>query len=248
MAERVVIVTGGTSGIGLETSRCFVAKGERVVIVGRDQARGDAAIADLATGHATFYKGDVGDPATSTEVVNFTLDRYGRLDVLVNNAAIDHDESLGDVRPETALDVFRINFHGALWMTQAVISQISSPGGAIVNVGSRLGSIGIPGMSVYGAAKGALAAFTRGAAIELAPRGIRVNIVAPGFTETDLMTAWLSRQPDPERARRAETAKIPLGQLASSRDVAEAIVFLADDRASHITGVTLPVDGGYTAG
>ena len=243
---KVAIVTGGTTGIGFEVVRVLLDRGASVLVLGRNPDRGADAVQRLASNRVHFSAGDVGDAVTAPAAVALAVDRFGGLDVLVNNAAIDHDESLLDVAPATALEVFRVNFHGALWMLQAAAREMEARGGAIVNVSSRLASIGVPGMSVYGAAKGALSALTRGAAIELAPKGIRVNSVAPGFTETSLLRAWLNDQPDPEASRAAVAAEIPLGRVASPRDVAVAVAFLADDDAAHITGASLPVDGGYT--
>ena len=136
---------------------------------------------------------------------------------------------------------------GAMLMMQAALPALKSHGGAIVNVTSRLAAIGIPEMSVYGAAKGGLLALTRGTAVELAPDGIRVNAVAPGMTETDLMNEWLEATPDPDAARQEVAAANPSGQIATPDDVAAAVIFLSCDRARHITGASLPVDGGYTA-
>jgi len=246
---KVAIVTGGTMGIGLEIARVFLARGASVVIVGRDAARGAGALEELASERAALHAGDVAEPATGSGAVALARRRFGPPGVLVNNAAIDHDEPLLDVTPETAETVFRTNFHGALRMLQAVARDMCDAGtrGAIVNVSSRLASIGVPGMAVYGAAKGALSTLTRGAAIDLAPYGIRVNAVAPGFTETPLLTAWLDQQEDPAAARAAAQSAIPLGRVATPADVAFAVAFLAGDEAAHITGASLAVDGGYTA-
>ncbi len=141
-----------------------------------------------------------------------------------------------------------MNALGPLWATQAATGALAEGGGgAIVNVTSRLAHVGVPEMAVYGAAKGALRALTHGTAIELAPLGIRVNAVAPGMTETPLLTEWLESADDPAARRRSVEERVPLGRLATPDQVAAAILFLASDAASHITGATLPVDGGYTA-
>jgi NAD(P)-dependent dehydrogenase (short-subunit alcohol dehydrogenase family) len=246
---KVAVVTGGSMGIGLEIARLFLSRGACVVIIGRDLERGRAAVEGLRSDRAVLLAGDVAEPTTGPEAVRLATERFGRLDVLVNNAAIDHDEPLLDVAPETAELVFRTNFHGALRMLQAAAREMrdAGTGGSIVNVSSRLASIAVPGMSVYGAAKGALSSLTRGAAIELAPHGIRVNTVAPGFTETPLLTAWLEQQPDPAAARARADSAIPLGRVATPADVAHAVAFLAGDEAAHITGASLAIDGGYTA-
>lgn len=119
--------------------------------------------------------------------------------------------------------------------------------GSIVNVTSRNASVGVPTMSLYAAAKGALLALTRTAAIEWARSGVRVNAVAPGLTRTPLITTWLEAQPDPEAFEKQVVLTIPQGRMATPEDVAQAILFLASDESAHITGISLPVDGGYTA-
>jgi NAD(P)-dependent dehydrogenase (short-subunit alcohol dehydrogenase family) len=143
--------------------------------------------------------------------------------------------------------VTEINFLGALWTMQAAARAMLGRGGAIVNVASRTGIVGVPTMSVYGATKAALLSLTRAAAVELAASGIRVNAVAPGLTDTPLVQAWIAEQPDPEAFRAARVASVPQGRFATPEEVAEAILFLASDASRHVTGVTLPVDGGYTA-
>lgn len=243
---KVAIVTGGTAGIGLEIARALVARSARVVLVARDEARGAGAAAELGAG-AAFLAADVADPETGEAAVAFAQERFGPLDVLVNNAAIDHDEPLLEVAPEAAETVVRVNVLGALWMLQAAARAMRDRGGAIVNVTSRLASIGVPGMSVYGATKGALATLTRGAAIDLAPYGIRVNAVAPGFTETPLFTAWSEQQSDPAAVRAEQAAAVPLRRLATPADVAAAVLYLASDEAAYVTGTSIAIDGGYTA-
>jgi NAD(P)-dependent dehydrogenase (short-subunit alcohol dehydrogenase family) len=175
------------------------------------------------------------------------VERHARLDVLVNNAGVDLVGPLAGTTVEEARRTFEVNALAPLWMIRAAIEPLSERGGAIVNVTSRLAHIGVPGMSVYGASKGALRALTHGAAVELAPLGIRVNAVAPGMTETDLFQEWIESLPDPQAARAEVESAVPLGSLARPEEVAAAIWFLASDAAAHITGVSLPVDGGYTA-
>jgi NAD(P)-dependent dehydrogenase (short-subunit alcohol dehydrogenase family) len=238
--SRVALVTGASRGLGAVLVEAFLDAGARVVAVSRElPGRDEERICDVA--------GDIAERATAERAVEAAVARFGGLDVLVNNAALDLAKPLAETTEEEARRVFEVNALGPLWMTQATIDELAKRRGAIVNVTSRLAHIGVPEMAVYGSAKGALRALTHGAAIELAPLGIRVNAVAPGMTETPLLTEWLDASDDPKGRREAVEQRVPLGKLATPEQVAAAILFLASDAASHITGVTLPVDGGYTA-
>lgn len=242
---RVALVTGATQGIGLAIAHRLADEGARLAVVSRHAADADAA--RLLPRGTTTVAGDVADPRTAERAVAAALE-LGRLDVLVNNAGIDHTGPLADTPPDEVREVFAVNALGPIWMLQAAARAMRARGGgAIVNVSSRLASIGVPAMAVYSASKGALRALTTAAAVELAPHGIRVNAVAPGMTATPLYDAWLEREPDPEAARRASVAGIPQRRLARPQEVAAAVAFLAADEAAHVTGATIAVDGGYTA-
>lgn len=133
-------------------------------------------------------------------------------------------------------------------MTQAAVPVLAAAGGgSIINISSRLAVVGMPAVSAYSASKGAVNAFTVASAVELAPLGIRVNAVAPGMTRTPLIDDWLAEQPNPAAAEREQSEKVPLGRLGSPEDVAAAVAFLAGPEAAYLTGIVLPVDGGYTA-
>ena len=236
----VVLVTGASRGVGAVTVARLLESGARVIAVSR-------TLADRRTDQVLELAADLADPASSREVVAAGVEAFGRLDALVNNAALDLAAPLLETSVEDAQRVFAVNALAPLWMIQAAAPALAERGGAIVNVTSRLAHIGVPEMAVYGASKGALRALTHGAAVELAPMGIRVNAVAPGMTETPLFSEWLEDRPDPAAARADVEGRIPLGKLATPEDVAAAILFLLSASAAHITGVTLPVDGGYTA-
>jgi NAD(P)-dependent dehydrogenase (short-subunit alcohol dehydrogenase family) len=189
----------------------------------------------------------VTDPDTPAAAVALARERFGGLDVLVNNAGMDYVHDIVSAPLADVRRVFEVNLVAPLAMIQAAAPALRGRGGAIVNIVSRLASVAVPGMNVYGAAKAALHAITRGIAIELAREGVRVNSVAPGFTETPLMSAWLDDQADPAEARRRAAAAIPQGRFATPRDVAAAVAYLASPDAAHVTGASLAVDGGYTA-
>ncbi|WP_040165930.1 SDR family NAD(P)-dependent oxidoreductase [Microbacterium gorillae] len=245
---RVALVTGATSGIGTEIARRLIADGFAVVVHGRSVQRGEAVARDLGP-RATFLAADLTDSGAAERLVSETLAAHGRLDVLVNNAAIDHTGPLLDV-PETEVrTTFETNTFGAIWMLQAAgrALRAQGEGGAIINVTSRLASIGVPTMSVYSASKGAILALTTAAAVELAPHGIRVNAVAPGMTNTPLYAEWVAAQADPEATIRHVAGAIPLQRIAEPADVAAAVSYLASPGASYITGISIPVDGGYLA-
>lgn len=247
-AGRVALITGATSGIGAVTAARLHHDGFVVVVAGRNAVRGREVTGRLGK-RAVFVPGDLTEAGAPAHVVASTLEHCGRLDVLVNNAAIDHTGDLLEATEEEVREVFEANSLAAVRMLQAAARAMrdGAAGGSIVNITSRLASIGVPRMSVYSASKGALRSLTTAAAVELAPYQIRVNAVAPGFTRTPMYDQWLHEQPDPATAAAAVNDSIPLGRPAEAADVAAVISFLASEQASYVTGATIPVDGGYTS-
>ena len=247
LTGKTVIVTGGTMGIGKAIVRRCLDEGASVVVVARDSERGDQLVAELGEDRLRFVAGDVTDPAAADAALE-AAEAFGGVDVLVNNAAIDFTSDLLDTDEDDVRRVFDTNVFGALWMLARVGRELKRRGGgSIVNVSSRLASIGVPTMVVYSASKGALLALTRGAAIELAPHNIRVNAVAPGLTATPLYDAWIGGHDDPD-AKRAEVASsIPQGRVGTPEEVAATVAYLAADESAHVTGASIPIDGGYTA-
>lgn len=255
----VALVTGATSGIGVEVARRLARDGFRVVLTGRNQGRGAAVEADVTADDAVsspvvFIRADLTDDGAAQTLVDAVVHEFGRVDVLVNNAAIDHTDDLVETPLSTVRHVFETNAIAPLALLQAVARQMrrqvaagEASGGSIINVTSRLAHIGVPSMAVYSASKGALRSLTTAAAVELAPDNIRVNAVAPGMTRTPLFDEWLAGQDDPAATERRVGAEVPLGRVAESSDVAAAVAYLASGSAAYVTGATIPVDGGYTA-
>jgi 3-oxoacyl-[acyl-carrier protein] reductase len=241
---RTALVTGSSRGIGAATAERLAAEGAAVVVnyAGRADAAADVvARITEAGGEAIAIQGDVRDTASAAALVESTLSRYGRLDILVNNAGITRDGLLVRMSDDDWSDVLDTNLSGAFRTTRvAARHMMKARGGSIINVASVVGLTGNAGQANYAAAKAGLVGMTKAVARELAPRGVRVNAVAPGFIATDMTEAM------PAAAREAASGLIALGRLGSPADVAAAIAFLASDDASYITGQVIVVDGGMT--
>ncbi len=246
--SRVALVTGSTSGIGVAIARKLAAAGLSVLVTGRSEERGAQVASDIG-GAAHFIRCDLLEPGAPQWLIDQTIAHFGRLDVLVNNAAIDHTNSLLDV---TAAEVEITFAHNTFAPMMILISaaramKAQGEGGSIINITSRLASIGVPTMGVYSASKGALLAFTTASAIDLAPFDIRVNAVAPGMTRTPLYEEWVASLDNPDQKAAEVASAIPLGRIAEPNDVAAVVAFLASPEASYLTGASIPVEGGYLA-
>lgn len=242
---KVVLVTGGASGIGLAAATAFAGRGAHAVLADRDiEAAGAAAEAlRQAGGRASAVALDVTDEAAVVDAFAGVGARLGRLDVLVNNAGLSIRKGITELQLADWEKVFAVNVTGAFLCARAAVPLLKAQGGAIVNVASIMGLSGggtYPNPA-YQASKGAIVNFTRGLAVELAPAGVRVNAVAPTWVRTPFIAPLLQ---DPERLAELE-ALMPLGRLAEPEEVADAILFLASPMAAMTTGHTLPVDGGF---
>jgi len=245
---RVALVTGSTSGIGIAITQRLASAGFSVLVTGRSENRGARVVSDLG-GAAHFVRCDLLESDAPEYLVEQTVSHFGRLDVLVNNAAIDHTKSLLDVTADEIATTFAHNTFAPmnLLIAAARVMKSQGEGGSIINITSRLASIGVPTMGIYSASKGAMLAFTRASAIDLAPFNIRVNAVAPGMTRTPLYDEWMASLDNPEQKAADVASAIPLGRIAEPQDVAAVVAFLASPEASYLTGTSIPVEGGYLA-
>ncbi|MEO3778590.1 glucose 1-dehydrogenase [Micromonospora sp. B11E3] len=244
---RVVFVTGGASGLGEAAARRFAAEGARVVIADID-AEGVRRVADgLADAHAVTV--DTGDAGSVERAVAEAVDRYGRLDVIFNNAGID-----GEQQPLHEMDVAnwervrRVNGDGVFFVLRyGIAALLRNGGGAIVNTSSTTALAAQENISPYTFTKAGILGLTRSAAVEYAARGVRVNAVAPTVVMTPLVEHFIDSAPDPAQMRRQMESFNPKPGIPTPDDVAGVVLFLASDDAAWITGHTIPVDGGYVA-
>jgi len=244
-----VLVTGGSSGIGLATAQAFLEEGARVAITGRDEKRLRKARADLsALGKAVAIRGDVSKPVDAKRFVAQATRSLGSLDVLVNNAGIYINRPIMELTESEYDRVLDINLKGAWLCTKYVLPGMLERGrGAIVNVASDSGLVGTAGSSAYCASKGGMVLLTMAVALEVAGRGVRVNAVCPGEVDTPMLWAEAEGSGKGDAYYEELFAAIPMKRAAKPEEVAAAILFLASDEAGFMTGAAMSVDGGSTA-
>jgi NAD(P)-dependent dehydrogenase (short-subunit alcohol dehydrogenase family) len=251
LSGRTAIVTGGTSGIGRATGILFARHGASVTVTGRDEERGRIVVAELeaAGGRARFARADVRSWEDCQRAVKETITAFGRLDVLVNNAGTYvPNDSLGCSEEEWDEQV-DTSLKGTFLMSKAALPHlIAGGGGAIVNNASGWGLVGGADAVAYCAAKGGVVLMTKAMAIDHGPQGIRVNAVCPGDTDTPMEHADAERKGWSWDRYVEWASERPLGRMGDPEEVARAIVFLASDESSFITGAAIPVDGGGVAG
>ena len=236
--NKVAIITGGAAGIGAATAVKFAQEGAKVVIWDLNEAKGTELAARLG---ATFMKGNTAEYAAIEAAAREVNDRFGRIDILINNAGITRDSTLKKMTPELWQQVIDVNLTGVFYCTKIVSEYMLAGGwGRIVSASSVVGLYGNFGQTNYVATKAAIIGMTKTWARELGRKGITVNAVAPGFIATEMVAAM------PENVIDGMKAKVPLGRLGEPSEIANVYVFLASDEASYINGHTLSADGGMT--
>src|SRR6202162_3937171 len=243
----VVLITGALTGIGRATALAFAREGARIVVSGRHDDKGNALVSELQEigAEATFIKSDVRHDDEVRALVDETVKQFGRLDVAVNNAGTEGNPGpVTEQSAESYAATFDTNVLGTLLsMKHELRVMLPKGSGSIVNVSSAYGSVGAPGASVYVGSKHAVEGMTKSAALEVAGTGVRVNVVAPGTTDTGMLTRFTST--DANKA--ALVSSVPIKRLATPEEIAHVIVFVASANASYMTGASLPVDGGMLA-
>jgi NAD(P)-dependent dehydrogenase (short-subunit alcohol dehydrogenase family) len=247
LKNKVVLITGATSGIGKASALAFGKAGAKVVVSGRRETEGNAVVAEIkaAGGEAIFIQVDVTQEAQVKALVDATVAKYGQLDVAFNNAGV---EQMGPITEATEAEYRRV-FDTNVWsvlasMKHEIPAMLKNGGGSIINTSSIVGHIGMAGAGIYIATKHAVEGLTKTAALEQAKSGIRVNAVAPAAIETDMIDRFVGTDGE----SRAYLAGLhPMGRMGRSDEIAQPVLFLASDAASFITGTSLVIDGGFTA-
>jgi len=242
---KVALVTGGTSGIGKTTAIEFARAGAKVVLTGRREKEGAQVVAEIKKlgGEAAFVRADVAKDADVKRMVDFTVDKFGRLDIAFNNAGVEWKGALDQATEAEYRRIFDINVWGVLnSMRHEIPVMLKNGGGAIVNTSSVAGHVGLGQVSVYNASKHAVEGLTKSVALEFAKQNIRINAIAPGVIATEMWDRFAG-----DELRDQVASIIPVARIGASEEIAAAVLYLCSDNAKFTTGTSLVVDGGFIA-
>jgi len=249
LAGKIALITGGGTGIGRGTALAFAREGAKVAVAGRRVEKLQEVVSEIkvAGGEATAVACDVSRAADAQNAIRKTVEAFGKLNVLVNNAGVLHVSTIEEI-PEDEWDrLIDANLKGPFLMCRAALPEFrKAGGGAIVNVGSVLGLVAMKKRAAYCASKGGVTLLTKAIAIDHGHENIRANCICPSIVETELVSQ-LFNTPDGDRVKRERLATIPLGRMGRPADIAELAVYLASDESSWLTGAAIPLDGGLTA-
>ncbi|MCJ8013509.1 glucose 1-dehydrogenase [Paenibacillus sp. KQZ6P-2] len=252
LSEKVCIITGGASGIGQVTARRFAEEGAIVIIADLNAHEGNRTAKEITAEHnassAYFFQVDVSSEMEVQNFINEVTSRFGRLDVLINNAATILPKQLEDVSESEWTRMMNVNLKSVYLLVKHTIGLLRQSKGSIVNMASLNGLIGQRQNATYASTKGAIVALTKSLALDYAIDGVRVNCICPAGVATPLLEKWTLEQDDPTATRQALNDMHPLGRPALPEEVADATLFMASGLSRFVTGVALPVDGGASLG
>ena len=249
LQDKVCLITGAGSGIGRETALLFAANGAKLGLgdVNSEGLTETAARIGELKGEVVTTVGSVCDESDSSRMVNDTVDKYGQLDVLFNNAGIGHVGALHETESDDWDRVLDVNLKGVYWMSKQAVQQMMEQGnGNIINMSSCIAMIGLKQRAAYASAKSAILELSRCMAVDYVEYGIRVNALCPGTIHTPFVDAWLQQAPDPEAALRNAEKRQILGRLGKPEEVAQAALYLASDESAFMTGTAFSLDGGVS--
>ena len=243
LKDKTAIITGGGTGIGLATAHAFYQEGAKIILFGRRKEKLEKAVENLG-GSAIIVQGDMTNNNDLDKLINETLHNFKKIDILVNNAGLFNGSPLHEISDSQWDEIMDINIRSVFQLTRRVLPvMLSQKYGSIIHISSILGLIAVPQVAAYNVSKGALNQFSRSIAVEYGSSGIRSNSICPGLIATD-MTADLMKDAD---LMKEWSKEYPIGRFGKPEDVANACLYLASDESSFVTGITLPVDGGFTA-
>ncbi|HYV96021.1 MAG TPA: SDR family oxidoreductase [Gemmatimonadaceae bacterium] len=244
LSNKIVLVTGGTSGIGLEAAKLFKEEGATVIVVGQNPERLQSVAGELGNG-VTVLRGDVSKPAAVDDIIRQISEKFGRIDVLFANAGMGLASPLEAVTEDQIDAQFDVNFKGVFFAIQKA-APLLGKGGSIIVTTSFLNEVGVPGLSILSATKAAVRSLVRSLGAEFAPRGIRVNAVSPGLTSTPFHGKLGLSETQLNEAASAIGSRVPFHRFGEAVEIAKAALLLASDDSSFMTGSELVVDGGLT--
>ncbi len=247
---KIALVTGSTSGLGLEIAGELASRGATVILSGRREEQGQKVLVPIKnkSPNSSFIKCDISNPKDIQNLFAEIIAKYGKLDLAVNNAGLLGTIAMIEKYPDDmATSVIRTNVEGTWHCLKEEVKCMKTSGGAIVNVGSATSLVGYKGNAVYSATKHAIVGLTKSVALEYAHKKIRVNAICPGVIDTDMSDIILNAFGKPEETKKAIEGMHPIGRMATPAEIALSCIWLLSDSASFITGVALPVDGGWTA-
>ena len=243
LKDKTAIITGGGTGIGLATARAFYQEGAKIILFGRRKEKLEKAVEKLGDS-AIIVQGDMTNNNDLDKLINETLHNFKKIDILVNNAGLFNGSPLHEISDSQWDEIMDINIRSVFQLTRRVLPvMLSQKYGNIIHISSILGLIAVPQVAAYNVSKGALNQFSRSIAVEYGSSGIRSNSICPGLIATD-MTADLMKDAD---LMKEWSKEYPIGRFGKPEDVANACLYLASDESSFVTGITLPVDGGFTS-
>ena len=243
LKDKTAIITGGGTGIGLATARAFYQEGAKIILFGRRKEKLEKAVEKLGDS-AIIVQGDMTNNNDLDQLINETLHNFKKIDILVNNAGLFNGSPLHEISDSQWDEIMDINIRSVFQLTRRVLPvMLSQKYGNIIHISSILGLIAVPQVAAYNVSKGALNQFSRSIAVEYGSSGIRSNSICPGLIATD-MTADLMKDVD---LMKEWSKDYPIGRFGKPEDVANACLYLASDESSFVTGITLPVDGGFTS-
>ncbi len=247
---KVAVVTGGNSGIGRAAAVLFAKEGAKVVIAALDSTKGQAVVNEIRQfgGEAIFVQTDISREDEIKSMVAQAMVKFKRIDILFNNAGIELTKPVTETTAEELEKVLSVNLKGVFFGCKHAIPYMTRHGGgSIINTASTAGIVGFPNMAAYSASKGAVVLLTKQMALDYAKQGIRVNCVCPGAIMTPMVERFINKSPNPEETKKQLAGMHPIGRMGKPEEIANAVLFLASDESSFVTGHSLIVDGGLTA-